>query len=103
VREGKIRTFAITPEQLGIPRASRDSLSGGTKDENAAILRDLFSGAKGPKRDALLANAAAALAVGGKAGDLKQGVALAAQVIDSGAARRKLDEFVLASQRAASL
>ena len=67
-------------------------------EENAAILRSLFAGERGPKRDALLANAAAALVVAGKADDLSAGVKLAAEVIDSGAAAAKVDEFAAFTQ-----
>ncbi len=95
---GQTLAYTVTPEELGLPRAERSALAGGGREENAAILRDLFNGARGPKRDALLANAAAALVVGGKAPDLKAGVGLAASVIDSGAARRKLDEWVRVTQ-----
>ncbi len=94
VRAGDVRSYTITPEGLGLPRAERSALGGGDRDENAGIIRRLLDGERGPKRDALLANAAAALLVGGKAKDWKDGVALAAAVIDSGAARTKLEAFV---------
>ena len=98
VRDGAVRTYAITPEELGLPRAGRSDLAGGDRDENAAIIRRLLDGERGPKRDALLANASAALLVGDKAKDWKEGVALAADVIDSGAAKQKLEEFVRCSR-----
>ncbi len=98
VRDGAVRPYAITPEELGLPRAGRSDLAGGDRDENAAIIRRLLDGERGPKRDALLANASAALLVGDKAKDWKEGVALAAGVIDSGAAKRKLEEFVRCSR-----
>ena len=98
VRDGAVRSYAITPEELGLPRAGRSDLAGGDRDENAAIIRRLFDGERGPKRDALLANASAALLVGDKAKDWKEGVALAADVIDSGAAKQKLEEFVRCSR-----
>ena len=97
VRDGAVRSYAITPEELGLPRAGRSDLAGGDRDENAAIIRRLLDGERGPKRDALLANASAALLVGDKAKDWKEGVALAADVIDSGAAKQKLEEFVRCS------
>ena len=83
---------------MGLPRSRREDLAGGTKEENAAIIRALFAGERGPKRDALLANAAAALVVGGKVRDLKAGIELAGQVIDGGIAKRKLEEWVRVSQ-----
>ena len=98
VRDGTVRSYAITPEELGLPRAGRSDLAGGDRDENAAIIRRLLDGERGPKRDALLANASAALLVGDKAKDWKEGVALAADVIDSGAAKQKLEEFVRCSR-----
>ena len=98
VRDGAVRSYAITPEELGLPRAGRSDLAGGDRDENAAIIRRLLDGERGPKRDALLANASAALLVGDKAKDWKEGVALAADVIDSGAAKQKLEEFVRCSR-----
>ena len=89
-----VRPYTITPEEAGLKWADREALAGGGPDRNAQIVRDLFEGEEGPKRDALLFNAAAALVVGGKAAGLKDGVALAAAAIDSGAARRKLVAYV---------
>ncbi|MCH7553216.1 MAG: anthranilate phosphoribosyltransferase [Chloroflexi bacterium] len=94
----EIRQYAVSPEELGLPMADRSTLAGGDKETNAEILRALFRGETGPKRDALLANAAAALYVGGKTTSLIDGVRAAAEVIDSGAALRKLDEFVAFTQ-----
>ena len=98
LRDGTVTSSKITPEELGLARADRRALAGGNKDENAAIVRSLFAGEKGPKRDALLANAAAAMVVGGLAADLSAGVDVAAQVIDDGKAAKKLDEFVAFTQ-----
>jgi len=94
VRDGAIRTYGISPQDLGLPVADMKALLGGDKEENARIIRALFNGEKGPKRDALLANAAAALYAGDRVADLREGVALAAQTIDSGAARRTLERYV---------
>jgi hypothetical protein len=88
----------LSPEQLGVPRASLQDLAGGDKAENAQIIRDLFGGAQGPKRNALLVNAGAALYVAGKAGSIRDGMVLAAQTIDSGAAARTLDAYVKVTQ-----
>ena len=94
----EIKQYAVSPEELGLPTADRSALAGGDKETNAEILRALFRGESGPKRDALLANAAAALYVGGKTTSLIEGVNAAAEVIDSGAVLRKLDEFVAFTQ-----
>ncbi len=98
LRGGSVTSYQITPEDLGLAGAPSDSLVGGGPEENAAILRSLFAGETGPKRDALLANAAAGLVVAGKADDLSDGVALAAEVIDSGAAASKVNEFAAFTQ-----
>jgi anthranilate phosphoribosyltransferase len=89
-----IRSYTIAPEEAGLERSSRDALAGGGPEENARIVLDLFDGEAGPKRDALLFNAAATLVVGGKAAGLKDGVALAAATIDGGSAQRKLAAYV---------
>ncbi|MBI3625602.1 MAG: anthranilate phosphoribosyltransferase [Candidatus Rokubacteria bacterium] len=99
VREGRVRSFAVRPEDFGLPRAAIADLRGGDREENAQIIRDILGRRDGPKRDIVLMNAAAALVVGGKARDLKEGVALAAHSIDSGAAQRKLAALVELSQK----
>ena len=98
LREGTVTSCEVTPEDMGLDEAPSDALVGGGPEENAAILRSLFAGETGPKRDALLANAAAGLVVAGKADDLSAGVKLAADVIDSGAAAAKVDEFAAFTQ-----
>ena len=98
LRGGTVTSYDIAPDDLGLAGAPRDALIGGGPEENAAILRSLFAGETGPKRDALLANAAAALVVAGKAGDLREGVGLAAEVIDGGGATAKLGEFAAFTQ-----
>lgn len=102
VREGVVRTFAVRPEDFGLPRASMADLQGGDREENARIIRAVLDGEPGPKRDIVLMNAAAALVAGGRARDLKEGVALAARSIDSGAARAKLDALIALSRRLAA-
>ena len=93
--DGKVSTYELTPEALGISRAPRDSVRGGTAAENAAILKSILDGTeKGPKRDVVLLNAAAALVAADKAATLKDGVAAAQKSIDSGAAKSKLEKFV---------
>lgn len=91
---GKVRVFEVTPEDAGLPRAAPDDLKGGDAETNAAALRAVLGGAHGPYRDIVLLNAAAALIVAGKAADLRAGVALAAESIDTGAATRALDRLV---------
>src|SRR4029453_7480487 len=89
VREGMVRSFAVRPEDFGLPRATLADLRGGDREQNAQIVREILAGEAGPRRDIVLMNATAALVVGGKARDLKEGVGLAAQSIDSGAAPHK--------------
>ncbi len=99
VREGVVRTSRVRPEDLGMPRASIRDLQGGDREENARIIRAVLGGEMGPRRDIVLMNAGAALVVGNKAEDLKEGVALAAASISSGAATRKLEDLVVLSRR----
>src|SRR3972149_291226 len=93
VHEGVVRSSRVTPEDFGMPRAVVRDLQGGDREENARIIRQVLQGEAGPRRDIVLMNAAAALVVGGKARDLKDGVALAGQSVDSGAAARKLADL----------
>ncbi len=102
VHEGVVRSSTVRPEDFGLPRASIQDLRGGDRAENAEIIRKVLAGEAGPRRDIVLMNAAAALVVGGKARDFKEGVALAAKSIDSGAAAAKLADLVEVSQRLAS-
>ena len=93
-RDGWYKSYVLTPEQFGFTRCQKGDLAGGTPEENARITRAILSGEKGPKRDAVLMNAGAALYIGGKAADLAEGVRLAAQIIDSGAAAKTLDKLI---------
>ena len=102
VHEGVVRSSTVRPEDFGLSRASIQDLRGGDREENAEIIRRVLAGEAGPRRDIVLMNAAAALVVGGKARDFKEGVALAAQSIDSGAAAAKLAGLVALSQRLAN-
>jgi anthranilate phosphoribosyltransferase len=99
VREGVVRTYAVRPEDFGMPRASIKDLLGGDREQNAEIIRAVLDGKAGPRRDIVLMNAAAALVAGGRARDLKDGAAVAAQSIDSRAARGKLDALIVLTQR----
>ena len=93
LRDGSVSTYEVTPESVGIAVADPEDLRGGDAQANAAIALELFGGAKGPKRDIVVMNAAAGLVVAGIADDLKDGVAKAGAALDSGAALTKLDEL----------
>ncbi len=97
LRDGRIREFAITPEDAGLPYARPEDLKGGDPAHNAAALRALLDGEPGAYRDIVLINAAAALLVAGKAPDLRAGVAMAADALDSGGAKATLDKLVTLS------
>ena len=90
LEDGKVTETEIGPEDAGLPVHPFESIVGGTPAQNARALRDLLDGAKSAYRDAVLLNSAAALLVAGDADDLKQGVAMAAESIDSGAASAKV-------------
>lgn len=93
--DGKVRTFEITPEDFGVQRASLEGLAGGAVEENAATVRAVLEGQRrDTARSLVLLNAAAALHVGGSAGNLEEGTALAEDSIDSGRAAAKLNELV---------
>jgi anthranilate phosphoribosyltransferase len=94
VREQKVRRFALAPEDLGLRRAPLAALAGGDARTNAQIITRVLDGEPGPRREIVLANAAAALVAGGHAANLREGVHLAGQAIDSGAARGKLDRLI---------
>lgn len=99
-RDGWYKTYTIQPEEFGLIRCAKADLVGGDPAENAAITRNILSGEKGPKRDAVLLNAGAALYIGGKAATLAQGITLAAEIIDSGKALETLEQFIAVSNRA---
>jgi anthranilate phosphoribosyltransferase len=92
-REGNVRDYFLHPSDLGFPVGKPDDLKGGDAKDNAALTREVLSGKKGPCRDIVLMNAAAALAASGRAADLKLGVTLAADAVDSGAALGKLEQL----------
>lgn len=94
LKDRLIRTYDITPEQFGIERGSPNQLSGGDPGTNAAITAGILNGEEGPRRDIVLLNAAAALTAAGKASDLKSGLRLAADSIDTGAAMNKMQALV---------
>jgi anthranilate phosphoribosyltransferase len=92
--DGKVRTFEVTPEDAGLDRATLDELKGGDADFNAGIVRAVLGGQTGPHRDFILLTAAAALVIADRAGDLKEGAALAAAAIDDGRANAALDRMI---------
>jgi len=94
LKDGAIATFEVTPELAGLPHAVLADLKGGDAAVNAEAIRALLEGRKGPFRDIVLLNAAAALVVGGKATDIRAGAVLAASAIDTGRARAALDRLV---------
>ena len=91
LRDGSIRAFTVTPEEAGLTRAPISAIAGGDPAHNAAALEAMLGGAPGPYRDTVLLNAAAALIVAGQAAELREAVAIAAKVIDTGAARAALE------------
>ena len=99
VNDGVVTTYEIKPDDFGIPTASRKDLAGGEAAENAELIRKILSGEKGPRRDIVLLNAAAAIVAGGKAKDFKEGITAAARSIDSGAAKQKLEKLVELTQK----
>lgn len=100
IRRGKLETYEVQPAGLGLPPARTADITGGDPAENAKIIRSLFKGEKGPKRDILLLNAAFAIMAGGKAKTPPEGIQLAAESIDSGAALEKLTKLAEASHAA---
>jgi anthranilate phosphoribosyltransferase len=93
VREGHIKRYTVAPEDFGVTRVSPDAIRGGSPAENAAILRDIFGGQLGPRRDIVVINAAAALVAAGVASDFMEGAQLAARALSSGAAQEKLSQL----------
>jgi anthranilate phosphoribosyltransferase len=98
---GRVVERTVDPLDLGIERSEADALRGGSPAENAASIRDVLGGADGARRDAILLNAAGAIAAGGHAEDLREGLELARRAVDSGEARERLDALVAYSQEPA--
>jgi anthranilate phosphoribosyltransferase len=98
LRDGRIEEFTIGPEAIGVPRARLSDLAGGSPAENAQIARDVLSGARGPRRDVVLLNAAVALVAAGRAANPREGAEQAARAIDGGDARRTLEALAEASR-----
>ena len=99
INENQFKTYTISPEQFGLQRCLKDELVGGTPKENAQITRDVLNGKQGGSRTAVLMNAGAGLYIGGKVDSLQAGIDLAAELIDSGKANEKLEEFIKESNK----
>lgn len=97
---GSVRQREIDPIDLGIPRCAPSDLAGDSPADNARTVREIFEGARGPRRDAVLLNAAGAIAAAGHAADLREGLVLAADAVDRGAAAERLSELVAFSHEA---
>lgn len=94
LKDGEVNTFQMTPEEYGFKRADLMDIRGGDAQENAAIVKRILDGEKGPKREMVLLNAAAAFVATGRSSDFKAGIRLAEDTIDSGQAKEKLDKLV---------
>ena len=98
VKDGHIDDYTIVPEDVGLKRCKIEQLNGGSPEDNAKIIRDIFKGKeKGPKKDMVILNSAGAFVAGGKVKNLKEGVETAREIIESGKAYQKLEELVKAS------
>ena len=94
LRNGQVRTFTLDPLDLGLPRSRLEDLRGGDAETNALLTQAVLKGERGPRRDVVLLNAGAALVAAGRASDLREGLALAAKAIDTGAALGALERLV---------
>ncbi len=99
VQGSTVEEFTIDPQELGFAASSKEDILGGSAEENAQIIRDIFEGKKGPKRDVVVLNTAFALYVAGIAKTPKDGIALAETSIDTGAAKAALERLVTESQK----
>jgi anthranilate phosphoribosyltransferase len=97
LENGKVTTFEIKPEDVGLAKAKAEDLRGGDAETNASAVMDVLKGKKGPFRDVAILNAAAAIVVAGKAKDLKEGVAVATKSVDSAEAESRLDRLIAVS------
>lgn len=98
MKNGRVRTFDMTPEEYGFQRAEPDAIRGGNARENARIIKEILNGAEGPKRNMVVLNAAAALVAAGFDHDFQDGIARAEDSIDSGKAGQKLNALVAFTQ-----
>jgi anthranilate phosphoribosyltransferase len=102
VVDGEVHEREIDPLDLGVARCDPEELRGGSAEENAASIREVFAGAGGGRRDAILLNAAGAIAAGGHAEDLREGLAIAREALDSGATAARLEQLAAFSREAVS-
>jgi anthranilate phosphoribosyltransferase len=103
VVDGEVRERELDPEaELGIPRCTIDELRGGPPEQNAEAIREVFAGVDGGRRNAVLLNAAGAIAAGGHAEDLREGLDLAREAVDSGAAAERLELLIAFSRETVS-
>jgi len=98
LKDGKLRSYSLTPEELGLPRATLADLKGGIAAENARLLREVLSGTPGHAQDAVVLNAAAALVAGDRVATLPEGILLAEESVESGRAMEKLDRLIALTQ-----
>ena len=94
IRDGAMKSYVLTPEEFGMSRCSKEELEGGNPEENAVIALNILKGEKGPKRDAVLLNSGAALNIAKKAASIEEGINIAREIIDSGAALKQLEKFI---------
>lgn len=94
MRDGKYKSYVITPEQFGFETCEKEALLGGTPEENAQITLDILKGKKGPGRNAVVLNAGAAFYTAGACASMEEGVRFAEELIDSGRAMQRLEDFV---------
>lgn len=94
LKDGTYQRYIIDPESLGLVKATKDEIVGGSPEENARVSREILSGVSNAKSDIVLLNAAAAIYIGGKADTLKEGLEIARRMISTGAARQKLTDFI---------
>ncbi|MFH1782640.1 MAG: anthranilate phosphoribosyltransferase [Candidatus Omnitrophota bacterium] len=94
LKDGDVKTYKVRPEDFGIQETALKYLKGSSPQENADIIRDILAGKKSPKRDIVLVNSSCALVAAGKAAHFREGVALAAECIDSGKAKKKLKQLI---------
>ena len=99
LKDGDVSTFKMTPEEYGFKRADPEAIRGGNARQNARIIREILDGEKGPKRDMVLLNAAAAFVAAGLDGNFKEGIERARESIDSGRAREKLESLINFTQQ----
>jgi len=102
-RDDAVNTFYVHPADFGIPKSDPAALKGGDAHENAAIVREVVAGTRGPRRDVVVLNAGVALLVAGRVDTIKEGIAVAAAAIDSGAAQQRLQQMADSSRAEAAV